>query len=228
MGTDDIFKKERAERRQRKTASREPNPCRFLIVCEGESTEPKYFYGIKEYLTRMGADAIDIDVYGTGRNTISLVKETERIIDDIERRVTLSVRPYGNIWVIFDRDDFTPDQFNRAIFLAESKGWKVGWSNECIELWFLLHFDFLQSKINRSAYFDRLSDIFKKAGIADKYEKNMDNIYTVIRDKTCVAVKNSQALYEKHGTHERHSQKNPATTIFKLIQEIEKQSGVSL
>jgi hypothetical protein len=58
---------------QRKVETRELIE-RFLIVCEGEKTEPNYFKSF-----RVPKDVIDI--YGLGANTISLVKEAIKLRD---------------------------------------------------------------------------------------------------------------------------------------------------
>ena len=42
MGTDDLFKKRRAERQKRKHEFKSVNTNSFLIVTEGEKTEPLY------------------------------------------------------------------------------------------------------------------------------------------------------------------------------------------
>ena len=75
----------------------------FLIVCEGEVTEPEYFNSFR--LTSANVKAI-----GKGMNTISLVKEAIAI-RDIEKRRN---RNYDQCWVVFDKDDFSDSDFNAA------------------------------------------------------------------------------------------------------------------
>lgn len=48
MGTDDLFKKRRQQREQRKHEFKSPRANSFLIVTEGEKTEPLYFRGIQQ------------------------------------------------------------------------------------------------------------------------------------------------------------------------------------
>lgn len=48
MGTDDLFKKRRAERQKRKHEFKSVNTNSFLIVTEGEKTEPLYFKGLQK------------------------------------------------------------------------------------------------------------------------------------------------------------------------------------
>lgn len=41
----------------------------YLIVCEGEATEPNYFEGLKQDLPNGVLTANQIDIEGTGHNT---------------------------------------------------------------------------------------------------------------------------------------------------------------
>lgn len=107
---------------------------RFLIVCEGEKTEPNYFKGFRP------AGKV-LDIRGVGYNTIKLVREAIR----------LQVKEtYDQVWCVFDRDDFPAQHFNEALSLAREHRIKVAYSNEAFELWYILHFDYHQSGIPRS------------------------------------------------------------------------------
>lgn len=48
MGSDDLFKKRRAARKQRQHEYKTPRANSFLIVTEGERTEPLYFKGLQK------------------------------------------------------------------------------------------------------------------------------------------------------------------------------------
>ena len=52
MGTDDLFKKRREQRKQRKREFKTPKANSFLIVTEGERTEPFYFKGIQKLIKK--------------------------------------------------------------------------------------------------------------------------------------------------------------------------------
>jgi len=43
LGSDDLHKKRQKKRRKDKIETRKVIPYRYLIVCEGEKTEPNYF-----------------------------------------------------------------------------------------------------------------------------------------------------------------------------------------
>jgi hypothetical protein len=47
---------------------------RYLIVCEGEKTEPHYFEALKRQLPNAVAEVVTIDIDGAGMNTRSLVE----------------------------------------------------------------------------------------------------------------------------------------------------------
>lgn len=116
----------------------------FLIVCEGEVTEPEYFNSFR--LTSANVKAI-----GKGMNTISLVKEAIAI-RDIEKRRN---RNYDQCWVVFDKDDFADSDFNAAIQMAQANVFHVAYSNQAFEFWFLLHFNLYQGAIHRNRYTER-------------------------------------------------------------------------
>jgi RloB-like protein len=105
---------------------------RFLIVCEGAKTEPNYFRSF-----RVPRDVID--VHGLGENTIRIV----------ERAIELKAEDnYDQVWCVFDRDSFPAQNFNAALELSRRHGIEVAYSNESFELWYVLHFEFLNSGIH--------------------------------------------------------------------------------
>ena len=105
MGTDDLFKKRREERRQRKHEYRMPKANSYLIVTEGEKTEPFYFKGIQKHIQEKIGGRIEvipaptIDIHGEGCATGKLIESTERLVK--EAKII-----YQNVWVVFDKDDF--------------------------------------------------------------------------------------------------------------------------
>lgn len=85
MGTDDLFKKRREQRKQRKREFKTPKANSFLIVTEGERTEPFYFKGIQKLIKEKVGGAVDvievptIDVYGQGSSTEKLTSNNGKI-----------------------------------------------------------------------------------------------------------------------------------------------------
>ena len=110
---------------------------RILIVCEGKCTEPNYFRKFKV------TDPKPF-VPGIGMNTLNVVQEAVKIREESG--------PYDQVWVVFDLDSFPKGHFDNAIKIADKEGIRVAYSNEAFELWYMLHFDHLQSAISRSLY----------------------------------------------------------------------------
>lgn len=108
----------------------------------------------QKYKAYTSRDMIVIE--GTARNTNDLLayaqQQVEECYPDIER-----------VWLVFDKDDFPADRFNNTQSQAESisgtPNYRVAWSNESVELWFLLHFQDYISDNGREQYIERLKNI---------------------------------------------------------------------
>ncbi|MCM1084303.1 MAG: RloB family protein [Clostridium sp.] len=122
MGTDDLFKKRRQERKKRQYEYKTAKANSFLIVTEGVCTEPLYFKGLQQKIEAKIGGRIDvvenplIDIYGEGCATGKLIEVTDRIVK--EAKVI-----YQNIWVVFDKDDF--EDFDEAVQSGRNKGYNV-------------------------------------------------------------------------------------------------------
>jgi len=179
---------------------------RFLIVCEGEKTEPNYFRKFPE-----NPEVYDrIDIYGTGYNTISLVNEAIRLKLEAQKRK----EPYIEVWCVFDRDDFPIDQFKSAIILAGKNQIKCAYSIEAFEIWYMLHFNFYDTALSRSQYKEKLSELLGKT-----YQKNDEGMYQFLKKRKNIAMQNARKLYILQ--HNRaFTEQNPITTVFKLVERL--------
>ncbi len=175
---------------------------RFLIVCEGEKTEPNYFRSF-----RVPKNVAEIDVKGLGENPSKLVNSAKELKEQEE---------YDQVWCVFDRDDWSPQDFNNAIKKAESQGFKVAYSNEAFELWYVLHFEFLNTGIPRSDYVQKLNLHLKR-----KYQKNSETIYDELFEKQATAIKNAINLLNQYNPP-TPAKDNPSTTVHLLVQELNK------
>ncbi|WOV83670.1 RloB family protein [Sporosarcina jeotgali] len=146
MGSDDLFKKRKLKRTQ---ATKKVAPDRFLIICEGTKTEPNYFNHFKNKIIQKHRDSVYIEIIGEGKNTESLIREATRL----KNRANPD---YSQVWCVFDKDDFSDEQFNAACQAAQNEGIQLAYSVESFELWYLLHFDYLQTAIHRDQYIAKL------------------------------------------------------------------------
>lgn len=184
---------------QRKVGIREGYET-FLIICEGEKTEPYYFKSFE-------ARATKIVVKGIGYNTVSLVREAEKLKTDED---------YDQVWCVFDKDSFSAQQVEEALKLAKRNGIKAAFSNEAFELWYLLHFDYLDSAISRNRYCDMLTE-----RLGFRYEKNRPDMYQKLEKMLDNAVRNAVRLLESYNRH-RPAHDNPCTTVHKLVLQLKK------
>lgn len=174
---------------------------KFLIVCEGEKTEPNYFEGF-----RVPREIIEIK--GTGYNTLRLVNEAIKLAEQGK---------FDQVWVVLDKDDFPADNFNEALASAKREGISVAYSNEAFELWYLLHFDFHQSAISRATYKSRLS---QPQRLGFEYKKNDPQIHDVLRPRIETAIKNATNLLQIYGETHLPARDNPCTSVHKLVSEL--------
>lgn len=216
MGSGDIFTGKRGGLKARKKEKREPKPNSFLIVSEGEKTEPSYFDGIADYINEKYGKSIAvekpiIDICGEGKGTVRLVNEAAKLAN----RARIH---YEQVWVVFDKDEFK--DFDEAIQLAEDMGFKAAWSNQSFEYWIYLHFNYSVSALDRSDWVEKLNQIFKAGKIdPNGYEKNNDRIFEIVRQHGSLkkALERAVKIEEQYPPNMKPSQKDPCTTVYQLI-----------
>jgi hypothetical protein len=172
---------------------------RFLIVCEGEKTEPNYFKAF-----RVPMD-VHISVFGLGEDPLTLVKSATKLSEQDS---------YDQVWCVFDRDSWPPDKFGNAIHSAIAKGFKVAYSNEAFELWYVLHFEFLNTGIPREDYIDKMNH-----HLAKPYRKNSEDIYDELLSRQGTAIRNARKLLLSYAPV-NPVQDNPSTTVYELVESL--------
>lgn len=221
MGTDDLFKKRREDRKQRRHEIKFPKANSYLIVTEGKCTEPLYFDGLRRLISdRIGGvvNVVEnpaIDIYGKGCSTGKLIEVTEQIVRDAKVF-------YQNVWVVFDRDDF--EDFDEAIKTGMDNGYKVAWSNQSFEYWLYLHFHYNDSALHREEWNEKLDTIFEEYHLGNgTYQKNYQEIYDMVNiyDGVNTAIKNAKRRMADFCMDEnKPSEFDPGTTVYKLVEEL--------
>jgi hypothetical protein len=123
--------------------------------------------------------------------------------------------------VVFDKDD--NDDFDEAIALANKNNLNVAWSNECFELWLLLHYQPLNSAISRDDYSSKLNDHFKEKNINNGvYEKNIKEIFDITYPYVDKAINRSERLVKEYKGNKIFSptKMNPCTNVQDLVKEL--------
>jgi hypothetical protein len=188
---------------------------KFLIVCEGQ-TEEIYFKSFPVLTASVKAEP-------TGSTKLALVREAKKLAREDN---------YDEIWCVFDMDINYANQenqrndFNNAIQQCqETKKFKVAYSNDCFELWFYLHFDYIDQQNHRTFYYKKLRD-FWGINYEDK-GKELDfckMIYSKLQESNCSqqkAIDRAKKLFNSK-IHDSPCDQNPVTTVFELVRELNK------
>lgn len=200
----------------------------YLIVCEGEETEPNYFEGLKQDLPKGVLTACQIDIAGTGCNTQSLVDKALRLKSIYEENTT---RKIDRLWVVFDKDSFFSEDFNGAIRRCHDSNIGCAWSNEAFELWYLLHFDYYENAMSRHRYKQMIENHLKPIlGENFRYEKNSKQMYTLLKEYGSLedAIRNAIRLTKRFEGRQDYADHNPCTMVYQLIQELKALAPLSI
>lgn len=198
----------------------------FKIYCEGENTEPEYFKSFPIATNNYKVESIGFGMSKTVliQKVIDLNKNLKgkKIIEEIfEFDIT-------QVWCVFDMDisydkkDSLISDFENAIKLAHKNGINVAYSNDSFELWFVLHDKLIESQVTRKEFYEHLTE--KWSFNYEKYGKELafsKTTYSKLIASQHVALKNAENIFnvKKYLTH---SNRNPCTLVFKLVNELNK------
>lgn len=185
-----------------------------LIVTEGTKTEPQYFQAVKDSINRQYRDKIQLDIFGEGDNTLSLFERAKN-------RASKNANGYKHVWIVFDTDDFPADHINRTAELCVQNStddieYHAIWSNQCIELWYLLHFSYFHSDIHREGYWPKLTERLENIG-AGEYIKGRPDMYDILKPYMEIAISNAKRL-EQINAGKPPANAAPGTKVYKLIE----------
>ncbi len=230
MGSENRYHFRKRKQIERKVKTIREYKDSILIVCEGKKTEPTYFQSFP-------VSNIRVKTIGTGRNTESLV------IEAIKRWESFSEENkfYEKLWCVFDRDSFSQQSFDDAFKIAKKEEKRlnrrymrragreinilIAYSNEAFELWYLLHFDYIDSALSRSEYKRMLTEKMGK-----EYKKNDPSVYNFFAtlSKTTnnqkgqnFAIKNAKKLRDNINNKLKRNH-NPSTKVDLLVEELNK------
>ena len=184
---------------------------KILIAVEGTNkTEKIYFSNFDD-----GKKTYTITIAkGNDTDPLGLIKLLSKEID--KRDIDLS---NGDIaFCIFDTDVNTKKNkiIKDAINLAKEKGIRIITSTPCIELWFLLHFEYTTARLSNNSVIKRLKKYLPK------YEKNI-NIFPDIKDKVYEAIDRAKRLESFQLQNNKiisMVEANPNTEMYKIVEEL--------
>ena len=196
------------------------------IYCEGTKTEPSYF---RNFANRINSNPIyknmKIEVIGCAKGTKRVLGQA--LADTKERGVQ-----DADIWCVYDKDDFPKDDFDNVSLRIQTLNtqkeyqskdicFHSAWSNECIEFWFLLHFEYMTSNILRSDYVSKLSFHFKEA-LKVKYQKNDPDIFNHLIEANGspkLAIRYAKKILNEY-RGQSPSKIAPGTAVHELVEQL--------
>jgi hypothetical protein len=199
----------------RKSApSRHINPERHLIVTEGTKTEPLYFEAIRKRINDQYHGAwITVEILGAGMNTLSLM---ELAMSSASNNINI----YSHVWLVYDKDSFSANNFNAVALFCKNHSeveteYHAIWSNESFELWYLLHFQYLQSALRRDMYTKKLTVHLRERN-KGRYTKSRPDMFQILESRIDTAINNASKL-EVANSGKTPDDSNPGTMMHKLI-----------
>ncbi len=182
------------------------------IFHNGEVAEVNYFQDFKHFLAGRDAQV----------NVINYRKQTQgkapwQVIE-YAIKCQISQKDHDQVWCVFDVDDFLRQNeklFVESLLKAKDHNIKIAYSNRCFELWFMLHFELIETAISAQDYQKKLKVFFKKIGV--EYKKNSENLFEKLFDLQSNAITRAKKISKKNDL-----KINPSTAVFQLVEELRK------
>lgn len=217
-----------AQRKDRKNAHREER--QYILVASEDGKSSVYYFEALNDMLKSHSATVGVIPKGTGRNTQSLINFVKTHRDKWLKEVQedIYIDDFNEVWVAFDLDDFPKHKFDNAINSANANGFRAAWSNECFELWYLLHFTDRVTAISRKDIYDELTDKLKLKKNYTAYKGKEGKVLVhekmVGDSNVMLAIKRAKKLYNAHlATKSPPHKSNPCTKVFELVEKLLKQ-----
>lgn len=227
--------KKQEENYERENTKRKEVPD-IIIACEDSVSSPTYFRQIVKDLIRnktITQDSFVIPPHDGRTHPSGVLLTLKEYISEGDKKYS----DFKHKWIVIDRDiervnggGHTQEDYNKAIEQSKNEEERlrveVAYANDCFELWYLLHFNYVCTPISRDQIvvdlITKLKDLdaktfskLNKKSIKDK--SSTEEIFKAIKDKQPDAIKNAENLFLSHGTVYDPENKNPCTTVHKLV-----------
>lgn len=194
----------------RSTGNKRKPKKKVLIALEDTKSARLYFKKLVKDKGLSG-DIAFADHCGTDPNNV-----VQAIINDSKAKNTT----YERMWAVIDVDSYKKSQVNGAIQRAKELDICIAVSNECYELWILLHFIPISAHHDRVELNKKLDFHFLK-NFKKEYSKSSEDVYELIIGKQKEALSNAKKLMISHlqdkGRISPYDE-NPLTTIYQLVE----------
>lgn len=238
MGLDRKGEKSRDQLRNKKR--RKLNPI-IVIICEGKDTETTYFENFNSKYTKVDVRVADKKSKGKNKGKATDPESLVRKAVEIKKEYQIDEKNGDRVWCVFDVDinynnnnaiESKIQEIQKSRTVASKSKIRLGVSNPCFELWYLLHFEYTTANLkNYDEVKKRLSRYL------NDYDKSK-NVFEELKDRMNIAIDNAYRLKNYHESIGRNLpedetdnlkinadfmvRSNPYTTVHNLVEYMEK------
>lgn len=183
-----------------------------IIACEDSMSSRLYFLAIFEELKKNHQITASSLVVAEHKHT-----NPKGVLDDLLNYP--GYQDFDHKWIVIDRDVSRPntggnslEEFNGAIDRANAKKIKVAYANPCFEIWFLLHYEYRNTAIDR----DELNKQLER-----DYQYNKSKLLKIEPFLQQTAIKNAKKLIDSWISTQGKAvpaTDNPSTTVHELVE----------
>ena len=202
-----------------------------LIACEDKISSPNYFKMIIKKLIEDKKITQDSFVIAKHEHV-----NPKGVLKDLlnHKKDDKTYKDFEHRWIVIDRDiarvnggGHPKDDFLTALSEAKSKRVEVAYSNDCFEIWYLLHFVYRDTAISRD---DIIKEVIKKlknknSTTFSKLDKDniktkdmTELIFNELLELQKTAIKNAKKLLENYADLHNPELDNPSTRVFELVE----------
>ncbi len=226
MGSEDLFgKREASDLKSKNKPNTRDFKKRFLIVCEGEKTEPNYLRALRGDL-KIQPTLVDI-VHPKDNSPMGIFTHAKEVYEQSKEQDD----PYDQVYCVFDRD--THESFEEALNkIKNTENFEAITTNPCFEFWLLLHFKYTSAAYkqkDKKSVGDQAKHELKQLDVFTNYKKGQKDIYLLCKENLSIAITNAKQLRKE--MEDSVSQKNnpqidanPWTNFDMLVEAIQNQS----
>lgn len=198
---------------QRDKTQRRATGRTFLIVTEGEKTEPNYMTALRDQLRLKAAEVEIIHLKGT--DPLSLTQKAWELREARKKAAKNGfVVEYDEVWVVFDLETATSSHRNKAEQAQAAKeftGIRFAFSDPSFEYWLLLHEEYTTSNFPDSASVEKR---FKTIPTLNDYSKGKWKPNQEFLLKLPDAITHAERCRQSH--EKSGGDGNPSTHVDKL------------
>ena len=188
----------------------------YIIITDTDETEANYLNGFRSSLPEEVQNRIVIKV---------LKAKTENLVSACAENAAM-IPQYGQPWIVFDRDRVV--NFDDIIKDAKQKGFGIGWSNPCLEIWFDAYFGTMHSYQDSVTCCSKFSETFERK-TGHEYKKDNNQIYAILNkfgdEENAIKIASRRLSQHIRDGYDIPSQMCPCTTVHELIKEIREKTN---